>query len=171
MKIIVTHEYSYFLVYHVWARENAEFRWLHKDNDGVGIGQASYYKGKLKTIEARNPLVVGLVCEGHYEWSARGTYPDYWTQKDEWQKCAPVGGDIEWWCLHSKADIPLSVKYVPLRAESVVPPQTSALVLEGNVTANDNGALLAATDMHHIMPRAYPMTLHGDAKVWLIARK
>jgi hypothetical protein len=44
-------------------------------------------------------------------------------------------------------------------------------VLEGNVTANDNGALLAATDMHHIMPRAYPMTLDGDAKVWLIARK
>jgi hypothetical protein len=84
MKWIVTHEYSYFHVYHVWATENSSFTWTHRDDDGVGTGQASYYKGRLKTIEAFNPLVVGLVCEGHYEWSNRGSYPDYWTKKDAW---------------------------------------------------------------------------------------
>jgi hypothetical protein len=171
MKFLVTHEYSYFTVYHVWAKENARFTWTHTDDDGVGTGQASYYKGKLKTMAAFNPLAVGLVCSGHYEWSARGTYPDYWTKKNEWQKCAPVEGDIEWWCLHSKGDVPLSVKYVPLLDTRVVAPQTSVLVLEGRITVEDNGAALTATDMHHVKPRAYPITIEGDAKVWLISLK
>jgi hypothetical protein len=170
MKLIVSHQYSYFLVYHVWAKQNSIFVWSHREEDGVGIGQASYYKGKLKTIAAFNPLVVGLTCQGHYEWSARGTYPDHWTQKDEWQKCVPIEGDIEWWCLHSSGNIPLGVKYLPLSGAKVVTPDTSVLVLEGKITANDQGAALSAHDMHHIKPRPYPIAIEGDAKVWLISR-
>jgi hypothetical protein len=144
--------------------------WSHKDDDGVGLGQASYYKGKLKTVAALNPLVVGLVCEGHYEWSARDTYPDYWSKKDEWQKCIPIEGDIEWWCLHSHEDVPLNVKYLPLVGERTVAPGTSILVLEGEIMARDNNQSLRAQSMHHIKPRQHPMTIDGDAKVWLISR-
>jgi hypothetical protein len=168
MKFILAHQYSYFLIYHVWARQNDMFVWNHKYDDGLGFGQASYYKGKLKTIAAFNPLVVGVVWEGHYEWSARGTYPDYWTQKDEWQKCMPQDGDIEWWCLHSNGDVPLSTRYIPVVSPKVIEPDTSVLILEGKITANDNGVPLSARSMDHIKPRPYPVTIDGDAKVWLI---
>ena len=155
----------------MWGKEHATFHWTHTDDDGVGFGQASYYKGKLKTLDAHNPKVVGLIWQGQYEWSARGTYPQYWTQKNEWQKCAAVDGDVEWWCLHSVDDVPLSVKYVPVMGESTVAPGTSVLVLEGRVTADDGGVRLAAASMQHIKPRDHEIGIAGDAKVWMISRK
>jgi hypothetical protein len=168
MKVIVTHRYSYFTVYHIWATEKTMFRWNHKPEDGVGIGQASYYKGKLKTVAALNPKVVGLVCQGHHEWSARGTYPEYWSKMGEWQRCMPIDGDIEWWCLHSQGDAPLQVKYLPLTSEFKMRPGTSLFVLEGSVSLDDAGRPLTAGAMNHVKPRPHPLTVRGDAKLWLI---
>jgi hypothetical protein len=170
MKFIATHEFSYFTVYHVWATENAAFRWAHQPDDGAGLGQASYYKGKLKTVAAFNPRVVDLVWEGHYEWSDKNSCPDYWAKMGEWQKCIAFQGDVEWWCLHSQGDIPLSVKYLPLVNPRVVDPDTSVLVLQGGIVINDGDRQLRARDMHHIIPRPHAITIDGDAKVWLIKK-
>src|SRR5579864_2072093 len=98
MKLLVTYDYQYFTVYHVWAKENTYFKWAHAPTDGVGMGQASYYKGQLKTVDAFNPKVVGLIWRGHYNWSDRDTVPDYWSRVGEWQKCIAFEDDLEWWC-------------------------------------------------------------------------
>jgi len=171
MKILFTYNYSYFLVYHVWARRDTPFRWIHKEGDGVGLGQASYYKGRLKTLEAFNPQVVGQIWQGHYEWRNRQQCPDYWSRMGEWQKCIAFEGDIEWWCLHSANDMPLKVKYVPLDGEITVSPDTSVLVLEGAVVVNDQGRQLSAAAMNHLLPRPHTVTIRGDAKVWLIRKE
>ena len=170
MKVIIAHKYQYFTVHRVWARENTLFKWSHRPDDGASTGQASYYKGKLKTIAALNPLVVGLTCEGHYEWSDRASYPEYWTKVGEWQHCIPSDGDIEWWCLHANDPVPLSVKYLPLVSSTVIEPDTSVFVLQGSALIIECGRQLAAYSMVHIKPRPHTYTIDGDAKLWFIRK-
>jgi hypothetical protein len=170
MKFILFHDYSYFTVFRVWATENATFKWMNGADEGP-LAAATYYKGKLKAIEAFNPLVVGQTWRGHYDWFDRSTCPEHWYKVNEWQTCAPVEGDIEWWCLHPLEDISLSVKYLPVTSPRVVEADTSVLVLEGRIEVDDGGRQVTARDMSHVKPRSHAMRIDGDAKVWLIRRK
>jgi hypothetical protein len=168
MKKIVRHKYSYFTTYVLWGSEGTTFKWSHSAEHGLSMAKASYYKGKLETIEAQNPLCEGLICSGHYQWDR---CPDYWYKAEEWQVCMPIRGDVEWWCLHSKNDIDLDVEFIPLTSKISVSPETSVLILEGKIDVNDKENIFPATTMNHILPRAHEISIDGDAKVWLIRKR
>lgn len=170
----VKHSYELFDVHHCYMRDRGYFYSDHPPEiyDPVSEyytygGHASYYKGKLKTVDALNPKVIGYVYTGHFEWSDFLSYPLELDSVNEWQ-LVYAEGDVEWWCLHSSNK--LKIDYLPIIRKTTITADTGIFVLEGRITINDKVNIFTAQDMNYIKPREYTISVHGDAKVWLITK-
>jgi hypothetical protein len=52
-----------------------------------------------------------------------------------------------------------------LSGDQVVPANVGVYVIEGNLTANDAGNSISATQFNYLKPREYDYTISGDAKI------
>jgi len=170
--ISVKHAYKSFDVHHCYLRDRGYFYSDHppemydpKSEYYTYGGHASYYKGKLKTVDALNPKVINYVYTGHFEWSDFSSYPPELDSVNEWQ-LVYAEGDVEWWCLHSSNK--LKIDYLPLTRKITITAGTGIFVLEGFITIKDEKKTFTAQDMNYIKPRDHAITIEGDAKIWKI---
>jgi hypothetical protein len=124
--------------------------------------KATFYKGTLTVTDAFDTSLIGTRYNGFFDF----VKDTHYNVLNEYQICS-LSGACEWWCLHNDNG-DLSTQYLALTTQTTVPVNTHVVVLEGNVTANDNGTILNATDMNLIKARDYTYTIDGDAKLFLI---
>jgi len=168
----VKYVYGSFTVYHCYMKDQSYFYSAHSPEiyDPTSEyytygGHASYYKGRLKTIDALNPKIINYVYTGHYEWNDFSSYLPELDSANEWQlTCAD--GDLEWWCFNSPNK--LKIDYLPITEQIVINENIGLLILEGTLNVIDKDNSFTATNMNYIKPREYPIIVNGDAKVWTI---
>jgi hypothetical protein len=126
------------------------------------LGRAIFIKGSIRIEDAADTSIIGDVMTGFYDYNA---YPQYNTLY-AWQK---VITDVptEWLCIHHDTKI-LNVSYTPVSNTTAVPLNSSVLVIEGSITANDQGSVIAVSEMQQLKARPYTYTIDGDAKVLFI---
>jgi hypothetical protein len=82
-----------------------------------------------------------------------------------------VLSDLHWVCMQEIQESPGYVKNgscVTISTNQTVPAGNGVFVLDGAITANDNGNLISLTKFDYINPRTYEYSLSGDGKAFLL---
>jgi hypothetical protein len=82
-----------------------------------------------------------------------------------------VLSDMHWVCMQEIQESPGYVKNgacITIDTDQTVPIGNGVFVLEGTVTANDNGNSLSLAKFDYINPRTYEYTISGNGKAFLL---